>query len=143
MKHPLSFLVTLAWISVLMPTASFAEDADRVSPHLPVQNLKGVRLPDVTIESARHYDAGNNKAKVNHLQLLGTIGGKIGFELLLPDAWNGRFVMGGGGLFWDPSHNQARYELRGQLEAREQIQRPVQPGPKLLKPPHVRRCWCG
>jgi hypothetical protein len=36
------------------------------------------------------------------------IGGTIGFELLLPDKWNSRFVMGGGGGFVGRVSNQAR-----------------------------------
>jgi feruloyl esterase len=38
----------------------------------------------------------------------GVIGGHIRFELLLPDTWNGRFVMGGGGGFVGTIQNAAR-----------------------------------
>ena len=38
----------------------------------------------------------------------GVIGGNIRFELLLPKAWNGRFVMGGGGGFVGTVQNSAR-----------------------------------
>lgn len=36
---------------------------------------------------------------VHHCKVDGVIGGKINFELLLPEDWNGKFVMGGGGGF--------------------------------------------
>ena len=34
-----------------------------------------------------------------YAEVKGVIGGHIRFELLLPEAWNGRFLMGGGGGF--------------------------------------------
>jgi feruloyl esterase len=42
-----------------------------------------------------------------HVEVKGTIGGHIRFELLLPDAWNERFVMGGGGGFVGSIQNAA------------------------------------
>jgi feruloyl esterase len=51
-------------------------------------------LPDVRITSV---EAGALPAP--HCKVSGIIGTEIGFELLLPDAWNGKFVMGGGGGF--------------------------------------------
>jgi feruloyl esterase len=45
---------------------------------------------------------------MKHLRVLGVIGGHVRFELLLPDAWNGRFVMGGGGGFVGTIQNAAR-----------------------------------
>jgi len=51
-------------------------------------------LPDVTI-SQKSAEA----EPVPHCKISGVIGGKINFELLLPDEWNGKFVMGGGGGF--------------------------------------------
>jgi hypothetical protein len=46
-------------------------------------------LPQVTQESA----------PAPHCKVAGVIGSEIRFELLLPDEWNGKFVMGGGGGF--------------------------------------------
>lgn len=43
-----------------------------------------------------------------HCKVAGVIGKEIRFELLLPDAWNGRFVMGGGGGFVGSVQNTAQ-----------------------------------
>lgn len=51
-------------------------------------------LPDVEILGT---SAESNP--VSHCKVAGVIGGKINFELLLPEDWNGKFVMGGGGGF--------------------------------------------
>ncbi|MYE82432.1 MAG: tannase/feruloyl esterase family alpha/beta hydrolase [Gammaproteobacteria bacterium] len=39
--------------------------------------------------------------------MTGLVGGKIGFKVSLPAAWNGRFVMGGAGGFVNVDANQA------------------------------------
>ena len=44
-----------------------------------------------------------------HCRVLGTIDGTISFELLLPDDWNGKFLMGGGGQFVGSLMNSAQY----------------------------------
>jgi feruloyl esterase len=49
-------------------------------------------LPDVKITSV---SAENGPAP--HCKVAGVIGTETNFELLLPDKWNGKFVMGGGG----------------------------------------------
>ena len=36
---------------------------------------------------------------VPHCKVLGVIGTEIRFQVLLPDCWNGRFLMGGNGGF--------------------------------------------
>jgi len=51
-------------------------------------------LPDVRIISIA---AGTDPAP--HCKVAGVIGTETNFELLLPDTWNGKFVMGGGGGF--------------------------------------------
>jgi len=51
-------------------------------------------LPDVTITSAMLETQPSPHCKVD-----GVIGKEIHFELLLPEKWNGKFVMGGGGGF--------------------------------------------
>ena len=81
--------------------------------------LKATRLPDVAITEVSHYESYEGpeytpfigpswRIAVGHTRVTGTIGGKIGFEVLLPDEWNGRFVMGGGGGFVGTIENQAR-----------------------------------
>ena len=51
-------------------------------------------LPDVTITSVTH-----ETEYAPHCKVAGVIGAETNFELLLPDTWNGKFVMGGGGGF--------------------------------------------
>ena len=58
-------------------------------------NLESLpQLPDVTITSVTQETEG-----VPHCKVAGVIGPEIHFELLLPEEWNGKFVMGGGGGF--------------------------------------------
>jgi len=61
----------------------------------PVCNTKSLpQLPDVTITSIT-----KESAPTSHCKVAGVIGPEIHFELLLPEKWNGKFVMGGGGGF--------------------------------------------
>jgi len=53
-------------------------------------------------------DSSKNPQAKEHVRVNGMIGGTIRFELLLPDTWNGRFVMGGGGGFVGTVQNAAR-----------------------------------
>ncbi len=52
------------------------------------------QLPDVTITSVT-----KETDPASHCKVAGVIGTEIRFELLLPDEWNGKFAMGGGGGF--------------------------------------------
>jgi feruloyl esterase len=52
------------------------------------------QLPDVTITSV-----SQETQFAPHCKVAGVIGPEIHFELLLPNEWNGKFVMGGGGGF--------------------------------------------
>jgi hypothetical protein len=52
------------------------------------------QLPDVTIASVTQ-----ETQPAPHCKITGVIGPEIHFELLLPEKWNGKFVMGGGGGF--------------------------------------------
>lgn len=62
-------------------------------------DVAALQLPDVRITSAEWHEssAGENKPEAAHLKVDGVIAGAIHFELLLPEEWNGRFAMGGGG----------------------------------------------
>ncbi len=62
-------------------------------------DVASLQLPDVKITSATHHDGSTEAGKpaVGHVKVEGVIGKAIRFELLLPDDWNGRFAMGGGG----------------------------------------------
>ena len=58
-------------------------------------NLESLpKLPDVTITSVT-----TKTEPAPHCKVAGVIGPEIRFELLLPDKWNGKFAMGGGGGF--------------------------------------------
>ena len=59
-------------------------------------------IPDLAISSAVHEDS-----PAPHCRVVGVIGAEIGFELRLPDDWNGKFIMGGGGGFVGALHNAA------------------------------------
>jgi feruloyl esterase len=83
--------------------------------HITVEALRRLRLPDVVLESARPVapDLQKNPHAAAYVEAKGVIGGNIRFELLLPDAWNGRFVMGGGGGFVGTVQNSAGYSVNG------------------------------
>jgi len=61
----------------------------------PVCSLESLpQLPDVTITSVTE-----ETEYAAHCKVAGVIGTETNFELLLPNTWNGKFVMGGGGGF--------------------------------------------
>ncbi len=61
----------------------------------PICSLESLRdLPDVRITAVTE-----EAAPVPHCKVAGVIGTETNFELLLPENWNGKFVMGGGGGF--------------------------------------------
>ena len=93
-----AFLYCAAWTSA------------QTAPHLGVDDLRQVRLPDVTLEKVEAVvpDSHQKPGAAPHVRVLGVIGGHIRFELLLPDNWNKRFVMGGGGGFVGSIQNAAR-----------------------------------
>jgi len=75
--------------SFLFSGANMADDSTRsCSP----QSLPS--LPDTRMSSVLHEATPSPHCKVS-----GVIGTETNFELLLPDNWNGKFVMGGGGGF--------------------------------------------
>jgi hypothetical protein len=82
----------------------------QAGPHLSADELRQVRLPDVSLEKVETVtpDARQHPGAAAHVRVLGVIGGHIRFELLLPDNWNQRFVMGGGGGFVGSIQNGAR-----------------------------------
>ena len=59
-------------------------------------------IPDLTISSTTHEMSPAPYCLVN-----GAIGSEIGFELRLPDDWNGKFIMGGSGGFAGTFNNAA------------------------------------
>lgn len=104
-----SILRTILVLGVIAWLTSAAIRAQ--SPgHMTIDELRALRLPDVTLESVKSVEPhGERKPRgVSHLEVQGVIGGTIRFELLLPESWNGSFVMGGGGGFVGTVQNSSR-----------------------------------
>src|SRR6266566_4792350 len=98
---------TFIGLTILCGAASgWAETTNRIS----LEELRQVRLPEVVLESVTQVtpDAQNKPNAAAYLEVNGVIGEHIRFELLLPDVWNGRFVMGGGGGFVGTVQNASR-----------------------------------
>lgn len=68
--------------------------------------LTGARVANVTIKSAAPHDSGATGPAACRVE--GVIDGSIGFELLLPHQWNGKFLMGGGGGYMGSLANLAQ-----------------------------------
>ena len=75
-------------------------------PANPCAGLTALELVDLRIGSAEHLP--ETEGLPAHCRVTGVIETEINFELLLPDDWNGRFLMGGGGGFVGSVQNQAR-----------------------------------
>src|SRR5262245_54194778 len=77
--------------------------------------LTSLKLPDVVINEATPVAAGGASGgatvKTAHCRVAGVIGTEIKFLLLMPEQWNGKFVMGGGGGFAGRVENQAAGSL--------------------------------
>ena len=93
-------------ILLLVAQATLFASAAVLTP----DQLAELQLPDVAITSASHRAAQESRphSRVSHTLVTGVIGGSIRFELLLPDEWNQRFVMGGGGGLVGSVQNAAR-----------------------------------
>lgn len=84
--------------------SSLEED---VRPCQICSDLLKLRLPEVRIDTATTIPASCGVID-SYCRVVGVIGTEIGFELLLPEQWNTRFVMGGGGGFVGYIMNRAR-----------------------------------
>jgi feruloyl esterase len=70
--------------------------------------LTRLKLPDVNVtEAVAVPPPTTGPSRVAHCRVAGVIGTEIKFSLLLPDAWNRKFLMGGGGGFVGSVVNQA------------------------------------
>jgi hypothetical protein len=90
----------------LCGVSGLAQGTNRIG----IEELRKIRLPDVILESVKAVAPGGSEKSrgAGYLEVKGVIGEHIRFELLLPDDWNGRFVMGGGGGFVGSIQNAAR-----------------------------------
>ena len=76
--------------------------------HAECSHLTMLKLPDVKVSDATTVPAATSGGiRVAHCRVNGVIGGDIKFTLLLPDEWNRKFMMGGGGGFVGQVQNQA------------------------------------
>jgi Tannase and feruloyl esterase len=86
------------------PAVAGAADNPRAS----CTQLTSLELPDVRISEAVVVLAATTGAvSAPHCKVSGVIGTEIKFALLLPDTWNQKFMMGGGGGFVGTIDNQA------------------------------------
>jgi len=70
--------------------------------------LTALHWPDLRVTEAVAVPAGARGITVAHCRVAGVIGSEVKFSLLLPDSWNRKFVMGGGGGFVGSVQNQAQ-----------------------------------
>jgi feruloyl esterase len=78
------------------------------NPTMSCSELAKIKLPDVKITDASAVPAATTGAvRAPHCKVSGVIGSEIRFALLLPDTWNQKFMMGGGGGFVGTIDNQA------------------------------------
>ena len=82
---------------------------DVAADHGDCAQLAQLKLPDVKVTEAVAVPAGTGAIKVAHCRLAGVIGTEIKFSLLMPDVWNHKFLMGGGGGFVGSVQNQAQF----------------------------------
>ena len=71
--------------------------------------LTQLDIADVKVTEAVAVPAGTGAIKVPYCRVAGVIGKEIKFSLLLPDTWNHKFLMGGGGGFVGTVQNQAQF----------------------------------
>jgi hypothetical protein len=76
--------------------------------HAECSHLTMLKFPDVKVTEAVSVPAATTGAvRAAHCRVNGVIGAEIKFTLLLPEEWNKRFMMGGGGGFVGQIQNQA------------------------------------
>src|SRR5581483_5774458 len=106
--------LTRLWLAGVTLGCALTSGQAQSTPHLALDDLKSLRWPEVTIESAMRVapDVQKNPRAAPYGKVDGVIGEHIRFELLLPESWNGRFCMGGGGGFVGSVQNEAEYCIR-------------------------------
>ena len=78
------------------------------SGHGECAQIASLKLPEVTISEAVAVPAATTGAiRAAHCRVNGVIGTEIKFSLLMPDQWNGKFMMGGGGGYVGSVQNMA------------------------------------
>ena len=102
-----AFVFTVAAAGV---TASATDGAAAPGdPRIGCAQLASMKWLDVKITEAVAVPAGaTGGIRTAHCRVNGVIGTETKFTVLLPDAWNGRFLMGGGGGFVGTVQNSAQ-----------------------------------
>ena len=104
-----SLIITLTLVIALIPFNITAQVNANKKPCKPCEELKKLQLPDLTILKVESKTKDTIKGQgtwippvfinVPFCRLEGRISKEIDFELLLPQQWNGRFLMAGNGGF--------------------------------------------
>jgi len=104
-----SLIITLTLVIALIPFNTQAQVSANKKPCKPCEELKKLQLPDLTILKVESKTKDTIKGQgtwippvfinVPFCRLEGRISKEIDFELLLPQQWNGRFLMAGNGGF--------------------------------------------
>lgn len=109
-------------LAVLLAAATLSAGAAKA---LDCAALTELKLPDIRIDQASSSQGErpqrenlpegvaslSSRATVPHCKVTGVIGTEIRFEVLLPDDWNGKFLMGGGGGFVGSLGYQGRFSV--------------------------------
>ena len=101
-----SFQIILLTLLLFNISVAQTSDESEKIPCIPCEQMMKVRLPDVKISQSEQI-----QEPVPHCKVSGVIGTEINFELLLPNSWNTRFIMGGGGGFVGSVQNQVSWTI--------------------------------
>jgi feruloyl esterase len=108
-RHFAIGLVTACGLSSVAVHGWPASVAAQDSGHAECSHLVMLKFPDVKVSGAVSVPAATTGAiRAAHCRVRGVIGTEINFELLLPDRWNHKFFMGGGGGYVGTVQNQAQ-----------------------------------
>ena len=113
-RRTLATLGVAVWLAA--PLAAAERDCDGLEEILLPMSGSNPRSPPrarglPTSSCPQAVDSRSSKATVPHCRVEGVIGSEIRFEVLLPDAWNGKFLMGGGGGFVGSLGFQGRFSV--------------------------------
>jgi feruloyl esterase len=98
----------LAAVAVVASLAAANAVSLSATDHADCAHLSTLKLPDVKITDSTPVPAATTGGiRAAHCWVNGVIGGDIKFTLLMPDDWNQKFMMGGGGGFVGDVQNQA------------------------------------
>ncbi len=103
------FTIFILIYGIFSPGTSTAQSSDTKQACIPCAELKKLQLPDVTITRMESLQRDTIKSDVPWIptkyitvpfcRVTGTISKEIGFEIFVPQTWNGRFLMSGNGGF--------------------------------------------